>query len=180
MGDHIFAWEVLEGLPPYGDPALPFSATGLGNHREGLVVRFSSPDSLSWTGNFQRGYGECETVVRHPNGRDVVVVAGGSAYVVDPAEKKVLRHFGADLQFAADVSSVDALVLGNGLWFESLTANGEGWRTRRISWDGIRSARVEGTELHGEAYSPFDDHWYAFTVDLINGNVSGGSYHGPT
>jgi len=110
---------------------------------------------MTWTRNFQRGYGECETVLLHPNKHEVVVVAGGTAYIVDPTEQKSIRSFGGDLQFAADIPSIEALVVGNGLWFECLRAQGGGWPTRRISWDGMREVHVvDGTELRGEAYSP--------------------------
>jgi len=43
-------WEVLEGLPVYGAPAVSFSATGLGTHREGLVVKFKAYAG-DWIGN---------------------------------------------------------------------------------------------------------------------------------
>ena len=33
-----FELSVLPGLPAYGEPARPFSATGTGMHSEGLVV----------------------------------------------------------------------------------------------------------------------------------------------
>jgi hypothetical protein len=178
MESRHLEWEVLPGLPAYGDPALPFSDTGLGLHREGLVVRFQVGD-LAWTGNFQRGFGECETVLLHPNGKDVIVLAGGTAYIVDPRTRELHRSFGADLQFAAQIPGTATIVVGNGLWFESMPADGEGWRTRRISWDGMREIRFVDDSLVGEAYTPLDDAWYPFTVDLQNGDVTGGSYNGP-
>ena len=171
-------WEVLPGLPAYGDPALPFSATGLGLHREGFVVRFQVGGS-TWTGNFQRGFGGCETVLLHPNGRDVIVLAGGTAYVVHPGTRALRRIFGGDIQFAAQIPGDAAVVVGNGLWFESVPPEGEGWRTRRISWDGMRKIRFVDASLVGEAYTPMGDAWYPFAVDVESGNVTGGSYNGP-
>ena len=44
-------WDILDGLPTSGPSAVPFSSTGQGEHREGLVVRFSLP-SETWVGNF--------------------------------------------------------------------------------------------------------------------------------
>jgi hypothetical protein len=173
-------WEVLPGLPAYGDPALPFSATGQGFHQEGFVVRFRLLDGTAWVGNFQRGYGEGEAVLPHPNGHEVIVLAGGTAYIVDPRERKAIRTFGGDILFAEQVPSRDALVVGNGLWFESLPAQGPGWRTRRISWDGMKDVQfVDSQHLRGEAYSPLDDGWHPFVVDLTSGEVTGGSYDGP-
>lgn len=171
-------WEVLPGLPPYGDPALPFSDTGLGMHREGLVVRFRRADGSSWTGNFQRGFGESETVLLHPNEHEVIVLAGGTAYVVDPQTCRLSRTFGADIEFAAQVPGSSDVLLGNGLWFERV-ARGRGWQTRRISWDGMRNLHfVDDATFCGEAYG-LDDDWHSFTLDLREGSVTGGSYDGP-
>ena len=180
MGTRNVGWEILPGLPPYGDPAQPFSSTGMGMHREGLVVRFRQGDGSNWTGNFQRGFGDAETVLSHPNGHGVVVLAGGTAYIVDPAKQQLLRSFGADIQFAERLPDSTNLVLGNGLWFECLTSDGSGWRTRRISWDGMRNLELVGSDgLSGEAYSPLDDDWHSFILDLRSGHVTGGSYNDP-
>jgi len=72
-------WEVLDGLPAYGPMSEPFSTTGQGMHREGLVDRFFPPTG-SWVGNFQRGLSSLDEVFAHPDGRHVVVVAGGTGY----------------------------------------------------------------------------------------------------
>jgi hypothetical protein len=60
--------------------AVPFSLSGQGLHREGLVVSFAAP-SGTWVGNFQRGDASLDEVLAHPDGQHVVVVAGGNAYV---------------------------------------------------------------------------------------------------
>jgi hypothetical protein len=179
MGSPNTCWEVLPGLPPYGDPAQPFSSSGMGKHSEGLVVRFRQADGSTWTGNFQGGVGQAETVVSHPNGREVIVIAAGTAYIVDASARRLLRHFGGDIEFAERPPDSSSLIFGNGLWFECLTSEGPGWRTRRISWDGMRNiAFIGGDQLIGEACD-LDDGWHPFSVDLRNGEVTGGSYEGP-
>jgi len=81
-------WEILSGLPPYGPPALNFSATGTGLHREGYVVRFFPDGTEAWVGNFQPGFVSFWDVAEHPNGEDIVVIAGGTAYVISPTAKR--------------------------------------------------------------------------------------------
>lgn len=173
-------WEVLDGLPPYGPMAEPFSATGQGTHREGLVVRFFPPTG-SWVGNFQRGVSAFDEVFAHPDGRHVVVVAGGTAYVLDVAGHNVVAHFGAQIEQMLLVPERGFVLLGNGLWFEALGPTGTVWRSRRVSWDGMRNVSLAGTIVHGEAYAPEgrDGMWYPFEVDVMTGSVSGGSYNGP-
>ena len=160
--------------------AEPFSATGQGTHREGLVVRFY-PSTDSWVGNFQRGLTSLDEVFCHPDGRHVVVVAGGTAYVVDAEDHRLVAHFGAQIEQIVLVPASGFVLLGNGLWFEAIGPTGTAWRSRRISWDGMRSISLAGTVIRGEAYAPEgpDGMWYAFEVDAMTGVVIGGSYNGP-
>jgi hypothetical protein len=173
-------WEVLDGLPVYGAPAVPFSATGLGTHREGLVVRFKASGS-DWVGNFQRGGTSCDQVRQHPDGQHVLVVAGGTAYVVDPDTQALVIHFGGQIRQIISLPDGPQVLLSNGLWFEALDARGTTWRSRRISWDGFRNVSLEGGSVCGEAYAPegIDGTWYPFAVDVRTGEVTGGSYSGP-
>jgi len=173
-------WEILDGLPVYGPMAEPFSATGQGAHREGLVVRFS-PGTGSWVGNFQRGVTSLDEVFAHPDGRHIVVVAGGTAYIVDAEGHSLVAHFGEQIEHIVIVPASGFVLLGNGLWFEALGPTGTAWRSRRISWDGMRNVSLAGTVVRGEAYAPEgqDGAWYPFELDATTGTVKGGSYNGP-
>ena len=53
------------------------------------------------------------------------------------------------------------------------------WHTPRISWDGFQNVRLEAEQLAGEAWSPVEDRWLPFSVDLETGRIDGGSYNGP-
>ncbi len=173
-------WEVLDGLPVYGAAAVPFSATGLGTHREGLVVRFKA-SSGDWVGNFQRGLTSSDHVVLHPDGRHVLVIAGGTAHVVDPETQILVTHFGGGIEHVILLADGTSVLLSNGLWFEALEARGTVWKSRRISWDGFRNVSLDGTFVRGEAYAPegIDGTWYPFAVDVRTGEVTGGSYGRP-
>lgn len=120
-------WEILNGLPAYGPMAEPFTATGKGTHSEGLVVKFKN-STESWVGNFQRGFSSLDKVLQHPNGHLVVVVAGGTAYVVDPRTRSLMQHFGQS-------NAVMELVV---------------WRRQRLHFpDAQRSRNVEAGECQG-------------------------------
>lgn len=173
-------WEVLDGLPVYGPMAVPFSATGRGTHRQGLVVKFHTAVG-TWIGNFQPGSSSRNQVFRHPDGRHVVVLAGGTAYVVDPETRTLLHQFSAEIEHVLIIPERDLVVLGNGLWLEALAADGTSWRSPRLSWDGMRNVTFSEGSVRGEAYSPEgpDGAWYPFEVDVSSGVATGGSYNGP-
>lgn len=173
-------WEILDGLPVYGPMAEPFTATGRGTHSQGLVVQFHAATG-TWVGNFQRGLSSYDTVFEHPDGRHVVVVAGGTAYVVDPRSRALSQHFGADIEHVYEVPVHNLVILGNGLWFEAIGKDGTLWESPRLSWDGMRNVTLIDETVRGEAYSPEgpDGAWYPFELDVTNGAAIGGSYNGP-
>jgi len=166
----------LPGLPAYGPMPLQFSSTGQGMHREGFVVEFLPGREDKWVGNFQLGLTGYRAVVAHPDGRCFIVISGGEAYVVDPRAKKVEEVFGGQIEFVALVSEIDALVFGNGLWFDIVRPDGCRATTRRISWDGMTEIAINGSRLRGQAYDPLSESSVPFEVNLLDATHTGGSY----
>jgi len=165
---------MLPGLPPYGPFPEQFSSTGRGQHREGLVVEFLPEGADNWVGNFQRGLTAYDRVLNVPRSNRIIVVAGGQAYELDPVTRTCERTFGAQIMQAWSIE--DVLVFSNGLWMEAMGCSGLKWRSRRISWDGFRSLRLEGGKISGESWSPGDDEWKPFSLSIATGEVEGGSY----
>ena len=114
------------------------------------------------------------------DGKSVIVIASGQAYVVDPEERRLLTDLGGTLNMALAVPQTNLFVMGNGIWLEAWDNSEMRWRSRLISWDGMWDLRIENDKVGGSAWSPFDDHEYPFAVDLRTGAVEGGSYNGPS
>jgi hypothetical protein len=172
-------WRVLTGLPATGPPPEQFSATGRGTHREGLVVEVVPDSGDPWIGNFQGGIGGLADVFAEPGTHHLIVVAEGTAYVVDPETRTLVRTFGGGLELVIEDLARHQLIFSNGLWFEAVGGGGTRWRSRRVSWDGLRSVRIEDGAIRGEAFSPFDDDWHGFGIDLADGAAVGGCYSEP-
>lgn len=172
------SFEILQCLPTYGPPAQPFCATGLGMHREGCVVSFMPANAIPWIGNFQLGLSSFNGVFRHPNGDHFIIVAGGSAYVVDPSSKQFINSFGGQIESVHELPKLRSVLFGNGIWFELHNQDGPVWRSKRISWDGMKDIFVTEKYVSGKAWC-FDDTWHEFQVLLSSGTVIGGAYTGP-
>jgi len=168
-------FEILPGLPAYGPRAINFSTHGEREHREGLVVRFYPDRSEPWTGNFIGGETVCTRVLEHPNRSDVLVIAQGEASIVDPESRTVRDRMG-DIQEVIELPSLRSIVLRDFIRFTALKADNKGWRSPRISWDGFRNVRVHGRNLLGEAYTPVEDSWVPFKLDLMTGHCPDGIY----
>jgi hypothetical protein len=171
-------FEILTGLPGTGPWPEQFSATGLGTHSEGFVVRFIPDHGAAWIGNFQPGLTPWQGAYAHPNGRHVLVVSGGQGYVIDPETRRLESLADAAIAWISWIPSRQVLLIDNqGLDFEAIGANGREWRTHRISWDGFQHITIEGTEMRGEAWNAIDQRWEPFRVDLQTGLAEGGGYH---
>ena len=162
-------FRILKGLPAYGPLPEQFSSTGVGKHSEGFVVEFYPRMSKSWIGNFQPGLGGVNDVIEHFDCHHLIVVSGGLAYVIEPETRSLANDFGGQIEFVVLISELQIILFGNGLWFEAVGPNGFIWRTRRLSWDGMRSIHREGIYLFGDGYDPMANSWVPFTVDLTSG-----------
>ena len=168
---------IQEGLPPYGPAALPFPESGQSAFREGLVIRFSGTTGDSWIGNFQRGFPDgFDFVVDHPDGRHVIIIAGGTGYIVDPGLRRQTHLFGGGVDFAQDVQGLGLVVFSDGVSFGAIDAGGTRWRSEQVSWDGIRNIVVDDATLRAEAWSPIPDRWHPFELNLLTGATSGAIY----
>jgi len=164
-------------LPPYGPPAIAFPGEWGRLGREGIVVEFRT-EAGTWVGNFQPGLGGLQLAGLHPNERDAVVIAAGDLWVVDPDVRTAERLLPA-IDAALEVRDPDGWVYSRqGLALARLGPEGLLWHTRRLSWDGFDQLSIGNGEVKGLAWSPIDDQWYPFRVDLDTGRSTGGSCGG--
>ena len=171
-------FEVLPGLPAYGPPALPFSATGMGTHSEGYVVRFWPTSGAPWTGNFQPGGTSLYDVLMHPNGNWVVVVSGGGVYIVDPDTQQLADSLPGWYESMHVVEPLNSLLFSTLCDVSLLGQSGLTWRSRRLAWDGLRITAIDGATAHGSA-DHYDGSVHDFAINLTDGTASGGSYDWP-
>jgi hypothetical protein len=179
----MLRYEVLAGLPPYGPMAVPFGGGGWTGswvgHSEGTVVRFHPHTRDAWIGNFQPGSaGGWEDVLEHPNGQHIIVLSRGQGYVIDPETRQLVLTFPREIQHVVELPKLQAIAFSDGLCFEAIRSDGIWWQSPRISWDEIRSIKVDGTILRGEASAPSADgnDWVPFTLDLMTGQCEDGIY----
>ncbi len=172
--------DVLPGLPGEGHTILQFARPGQPTHREGLVVRVGAKDLRGWIGNFQRGPEGLDGVFSTPSPSVVCVVARGQGYLVPVGEPT--RYLVVD---AMPVREVRAIVVKGLLIFVDyvkLVAYGPSgflWKTRRVSWDGIRLTGVTPECISGFGRDALRGTEVAFSVDVDTGRSEGGSSPDP-
>jgi len=135
-------------------------------------------DGSTWVGNFECSGHVRNQIVPHPDQRRLVVSTDTTLWCVD-VEQQLAKAVGPAPHAIWVHESGDLVVDCQGLSIYRLGRSGVIWYTPRISWDGIRSVRISQDQLDGEAWSPIENCWLPFSVDLSSGAVKGGSYSGP-
>jgi hypothetical protein len=169
-------FNILPELPNDGRIVLEFSENNEPVKPPSLIVSIHPKDTKSWTGNFQLGTGSLDTVIDHPDGKNIVVVAHGLAYVIDPHTRLLDMVMGDGFEYLVPVPAMNLLLVSNGLGFDAVRDGKLVWESKRISWFGFRGLMVAGNFLVGEAFSSLSDRWYRFKLDLNTGECNDGIY----
>ena len=170
-------FRILPGLPATGPYPEQYSTSGRGTHREGFVVEVFPPRGNAWVGNFQKGLSVHSEVLLHPNGVDVIVIAGGQGYWVDAETREMRLTFGVTISGAITMPGSSRILFQNAFDIMCFGPSGIEWQTDRLSWDGFRALAVDDSTLRGEALNAIDNRWEPFEVDLATGEATGGGYH---
>jgi hypothetical protein len=115
-------------------------------------------------------------VLNHPNKTDVIVVAYGEACIIDPDSQAIRDRIAGDVQNVFSVPTHGLVVFQGLIDFRAVKSDNSEWRSHRISWDGFRNVELRGTELVGEAYTPIEDAWVPFSLDVLTGHCADGVY----
>jgi hypothetical protein len=128
-------------------------------------------------GNFQLGRSSYSYVSVHPNGHDIVVVAGGAGYIVRPDERKLVATFAGGVMGIWPVAALNLLVFNDsGVAFAALGSEGWRWMTRRVSWDGFEGIEVAEKTIYGRGWNAVSQCWQPFSIEIATGIVRGGGY----
>lgn len=169
-------YEILDGLPSSGPVPRWIPDSWRRRGAEGVVLRFHPQQGPPWVGNFRPGMTHCTVVLPHPNGADLFVVAGGQPYVVNPDNGAAHASRGVVVSALWPIEgSPDLLVERQGQEFFRLGRDGVAWHTRRLSWDGFEDVHVGANRVWGQAWSPANQAWHPFSVDLDTGRATGGA-----
>jgi len=169
----------LPSLPGTGPIAITIPLGWGHGVREGVVVEFQRADGSVWLANFAPGPWGVDNVLAHPNGRDVLVATGGPLWSVNPTTEEATELAPAVVGMWTLANPPRLLFNNQDLNFLCIGSTGVEWTSPRISWDGFRKLRLSDAAMDGEAWSPIDDVWKPFRVNLTDGTVTGGSYRPP-
>jgi hypothetical protein len=172
---HRYEGTILPGLPAMGPEPMQFRAVQRGLGSEGLVVEITT-DARRWIGNFQRGDGRYNAVYGTPSPAHVCVIAGGTGYYVstiNPNEFEIVAAY--PIQDAREIVGLDLLVFADYTNLVAYGPKGLCWRTKQVSWDGVKIDRADEQAIVGRAWDATKQGEVGFLVDARTGELEGGA-----
>jgi len=162
-------FEILAGLPGTGSYPEQFSTHGE-TYREGFVVRIIPAVGEPWVGNFQPFSRSpyLSAVFSHPDRSNLVVVAGGTAYLVDPETRNLLDIVGRCVR--EGVESIGRLALATDSTIIVLDRNGQ-WVSPPVACDGIQDLQLVGDRLTATGWFADDEPSSPIEIDLSTRQV---------
>jgi len=172
-------YEILESLPVYGSMYISISDSEEPFFSEGYVIRFFKSDNTQWIANFALGWTDYSKVFDFPEHNIIIVIAGGTAYVMNPDDEKPKLIFGITISETVETANRSLIFADDIKIIVFDNSNGEFWETRPISWDGIRNLKISGDILFGESYRPTNstEEWGSFSINLKTREVEGGTWN---
>jgi hypothetical protein len=170
-------FEILDALPTYGPMYISVTGDDEPYFSQGFTVRFFKKDQNSWVANFRPGWTGLNAVYEFIDQENILVIAGGTCYLMNPESSIPLEVFGVGYETV--IKTLDnRLILQDLTDITIIEPNGDHWKTERISWDGLKGLKLEGNLVTGLSFDPMNDKkaWVEFVVDLEKRNVTGGSF----
>lgn len=167
----------MEALPTYGPMYIPVTENEETFYSEGFSVRFYKSDGTDWVANFKPGWTNLKIIYELKDTSNLLVIAGGICYLMNPNETKPVSVFG---DFFSTVLQVQdgRIVLQNQTDLTIIETDGNHWDSERISWDGLKDLKLENNIVIGLSCDPMNeaDEWVNFTYDIDTKLLTGGSY----
>ncbi|WP_162268245.1 hypothetical protein [Hymenobacter sp. PAMC 26628] len=170
-------YEILNSLPAYGPMYIPVTERNEPFYSEGFPVRFYKSDGSSWVANFQPGWTGFNEIHELTDTEKLLVVAGGTCYVMHPDNTKPISVFGVGFVNIFKTQD-ERFVLEGSVDLTIVEANGDYWHCERISWDGLKDLKLNGNLITGFSYDPMNDidQLVEFTYNIDTKILMGGSY----
>jgi hypothetical protein len=167
----VSAAELLAAPPAPDVPVVAFPPEGGGSGRERMFFRIGTGAS-SWIGSFERGERCSSTVSLMPDGKHLLVSAGGAGYVIEVSSRTLVETIGTDVSgVICDDPMTLFLVVHGATGLEAFDRTGRLWKAERISSGGFRQLHFTEHNLLGEARRWWRTEWVRFAVNLATWEV---------
>ena len=140
-------FEILKGLPAYGEMYISIPENGYSKFSEGLAVKFLKNDNSEWIANFEIGLSSLKIGKELKNSQNVLIIACGICYLMNPNEIKPKVEFGNDFEKVFEYQNKFILV---GKYSISIVEDIDKIiHFDDLCYDGIKNVKIENENLIG-------------------------------
>jgi len=140
-------FEILKGLPAYGEMYISIPENGYSEFSEGLAVKFVKNDNSEWIANFEIGLSSLKFGKELKNSQNVLIIACGICYLMNPNEIKPKVEFGNDFEKVFEYQNKFILV---GKYSISIVEDFDKIiHFDDLCYDGIKNVKIENENLIG-------------------------------
>lgn len=173
----IYEFEHLNELDSVHTRRLFFPGGTSAGGSDGINVHVIPHNGVDWVGTFasgRLGSNASTGVWTTPNPTKLCIISQGQGYIVDALSPGACEPLPIFPIFAVRSSAKHRLLI-----FASYTellaygVMGVIWRTKRLSWDGLKLTSMTEDQLCGHFWDIRSESEQSFTVDLATGNDNG-------
>jgi hypothetical protein len=144
-----------------------------------VAVSVKPANAPEWTGVFAKAFDSgyvANGLFACPDPRQLCVVAGGYAYLVNTADPKHWERIASNpVTDVRVIAPRGLLVFADFVTLAAYGRHGRVWQTGRLSWDGLRIVHVADDEIRGVGWDLRRDKEVEFVVDVATGAHRGGA-----
>jgi hypothetical protein len=112
-----------------------------------------------------------------PRADDMLVIAGGYAYLVDTLQPEHCLHLPLRPVTQILAAPDEGLLLLAGFHhIAAIGSEGLRWQSGRLSWEGVQPGEIADGKLHGTGWDMRTDRDVPFELDLSTGLHTGGGF----
>ena len=139
-------FEILPGLPVYGEMYITIPENAYTQFSEGLAVKFIKKDNSEWIGNLEKGNSNLKFGSELQDG-NVLIIALGICYIIDVENKKPIKDFGFDYKEVFEYKN--CLVLIGEYCISIVESANEIKHFENLCYDGITDIELENGKITG-------------------------------
>ncbi len=114
---------------------------------EGLPVKFYKEDGTDWVGNFEIGFTSLKFASRFKNSDNIIIIAFGICYVINPESTKPIITFGYDFNKVFQYKNLFILIGESSIIIIESIDNIKEFKN--LCYDGISEVKIENEILTG-------------------------------
>ncbi|SHO58061.1 hypothetical protein VQ7734_03831 [Vibrio quintilis] len=144
---------------------------------DGIAIDF---DQFGWCGSFARGKvskNGINGIYSFPGKDKVLIVSKGKGYLVSPEKPESTIELKMQPIMGVYCNTfLEIIIVNDFTHFIAFNKEVQVWKSKRISYDGIRDIEMSDEFINGEAWSSPENKWLPFKLSLDSGVCIGGAF----